>query len=88
MTATSSVAMTILHYSKCLVTTLCTACTAPITSPFLPGLEFIEEEFIEPLAEDDIEGEDIGSVEEPVELLSRSEMEELEKDLADIELGI
>merc|ERR1711935_613169 len=49
------------------------------------GMEFIEEEFIEPIAEADVNGENLGDFEEPVELLSKREMEDLEKDLSDIE---
>ncbi|KAL5258938.1 hypothetical protein ACHWQZ_G009417 [Mnemiopsis leidyi] len=52
------------------------------------GLEFIEEEFIEPMAESDVaDSEDIGSIEEPVELLSEREVKELEKDLAEIDVN-
>lgn len=49
------------------------------------GMEFIEEEFIEPIAEADVNGENLGDFEEPVELLSKRDIEELEKDLSDIE---
>merc|ERR1712113_569171 len=50
------------------------------------GLDFIEEEFIEPIPEEEVGDEDIGSAEETIELLSRSEMDALEKDLADMDL--
>eukprot|EP00116_Pleurobrachia_bachei_P014417 sb/3474679/ len=50
------------------------------------GLDFIEEEFIEPIPEEEVGDEDIGSAEETIELLSRSEMAALEKDLSDMDL--
>lgn len=51
------------------------------------GLEFIEEEFVEPISEDSVDdAEEIGSIiNEPVELLTDSEIAELEGELTELE---